>query len=109
MKWYGKIAYSENVEVEPDIWEPHATAREYFGDLLRNTHNEKATNTINNSITINNQLSVVADSELLNHLHSILWVTFGGVKWRISSVSVEPPRLVLTFSEPYLEDESDEG
>lgn len=108
MRWSGEVGYSEQVEVEPDVWEPHITKHTYYGDILQYNHSEKNTNTINNDISLNNQLSIVADPTLIHNLHNIVYVTFSGIKWKVSSVSVQPPRLVLTFTEPYKEDESDE-
>lgn len=108
MKWYGQIAYAEEVETDTDVFETKPVEYTYFGDLIRNYKSNDLTSTINAQIKIGNQLSVVADSQLLNNFHKILYVTFGGAKWTVSSVEVRPPRLILSFGELYKE-ETDEG
>ena len=106
MVWYGKIAYVEQVETEPDVWESKPVEHDYFGNLLKNYKSNQEPNSINQNIKLNNQLSVVADPYLLNNFHKISYITFGGGKWRVSSVDVQPPRLILTFGEVYKDEEA---
>ena len=35
MKWFGQIAFSNQVEVEPGVWEDNnPIIRDYFGDVV---------------------------------------------------------------------------
>lgn len=109
MKWYGTIAYDEMVEseVEPDVWESIPKEVQYFGDVLKNYKtNQWSQDSTNNDISVSNQISIVADAYLMNYFHKILWVTFGGAKWKVQSVDVQPPRLVLTLGNLYVEEGS---
>lgn len=108
MKWYGQIAFAETVETEPDIFETRPVVRTYMGDMTKNYKSNQGGNSINQNITLGNELSVLADPYLQENFHKILYVTFMGSKWRVSSVTEQYPRLILSIGELYNE-ESSEG
>lgn len=97
-KWYGKIGYSETVETAPGVWMPQDTIREYYGDVLRNstrwTGNSDSTN---DDLTVNTQISIVSDPFAIEKFYSMKWIEFMGTKWKITSVEPEFPRLKLTL------------
>lgn len=105
MKWYGQIAFNNQTQVEPGIWENNGPiVRNYYGDVLRDSKRDQLQG-INNDIVLVNILSVIADPFLINSFHDILYVTYGGSKWKISSVESNYPRLILHFGNLYKEDE----
>ena len=97
-KWFGKIGYSESVETVPGRWEQKETVREYFGDVMRNstrwTGNPDSTN---DDLTVNSQISIVADPFAIDMFHSMKWIEFMGNKWKIVNVEPQFPRLLLTL------------
>lgn len=97
-KWYGKIGYSETVETAPGVWMPQDTVREYYGDVLRNstrwTGNSDSTN---DDLIVNTQISIVSDPFAIEKFYSMKWIEFMGTKWKITSVEPEFPRLKLTL------------
>jgi hypothetical protein len=105
MKWFGKIAFSNQIEKEPGVWEDEPVLRDYYGDVLKNYKSNDSSSASNPDINISNQLSVVADPFLLNSFHKILYVTFMGAKWRVKSVDVQYPRMSFEFGGLYTEDE----
>lgn len=107
MKWYGKIGYRDNMEVEPGVWEDKVTEVNKFGDLLRNYKSDQQGNKINEDITVSNKISVVADPYLMESFHKIVYITFGGAKWKVSSVEAQYPRLIITLGSLYKEDTDD--
>jgi hypothetical protein len=97
-KWYGKIGYSETVETVPGVWMPKDTVREYYGDVIRNSTRWAANpNSTNDNLTVNSQISIVADAFANDKFYSMKWIEFMGAKWSISSVDPQPPRLLLTL------------
>nr|DAT83159.1 MAG TPA: hypothetical protein [Caudoviricetes sp.] len=100
-KFYGKIGYAENVETRPGVWRPTITEREYFGDLVRNTRRLESASQINDNINISNEISIVADPYAYQNFHSMRYVEFMGAKWKISSVEVQYPRLILSIGGVY--------
>lgn len=97
-KWYGKVGYSETVETSPGVWAPQDTVREYYGDVIRNTTKWAVnSDSTNDDLTVNSQISIVADPFANNKFHSMKWIEFMGAKWKVTSVEPQPPRLLLTL------------
>lgn len=95
-KWYGKVGYAETVETEPGVWEDQITERSYYGDITRNTRNLQNSGEVNDNINIANQISIVADPYAYQNFYSMRYVEFMGAKWKVTSVEVQYPRLILT-------------
>lgn len=97
-KWYGKVGYSETVETSPGVWVPKDTVREYYGDVIRNTTKWTVnSDSTNDDLTVNSQISIVADPFANNKFHSMKWIEFMGARWKVTSVEPQPPRLLLTL------------
>ena len=100
-KWFGKIGYAETVETKPGVWKEQITVREYFGDLTRNTRRLQTVDKLNDDINISNELSIVSDPYAIQNFHTMRYAEFMGTAWKISSVEVQYPRLILTLGGVY--------
>ena len=88
-------------DVRPGVWDGEITEREYFGDLIRNTSRYQTSDKLNDDINISNEISIVADPFAYQNFHAMRYVEFMGAKWKISSVEVQYPRLILTVGGVY--------
>lgn len=97
-RWYGKVGYSETVETAPGVWMSQDTVREYYGDVIRNTTRWTVnSDSTNDNLTVNSQISIVADPFAINKFYSMKWIEFMGTKWKITGVEPQSPRLLLTL------------
>lgn len=97
-KFYGKVGYTETVELEdcPGVWEDQITERNYYGDILSLSRRlEGSQDSTIDGINLSNRISILADPYALNNFANIRYVIFGGAKWKVSTVEVEYPRLIL--------------
>jgi hypothetical protein len=102
-KFYGEIGYVETVETAPGVWAEQTTARQYFGDVMRNMSRVRAGENLNDDIALDNQLSIVADPFAYEKFHAMRYVRWMGALWKIQSVEVQRPRLILTIGGVYNE------
>ena len=100
-KWCGVIGYAETLEIEPGVWSEEFTERKYYGDLLRNSRRLQGSQQVNDDITISNQISILADPYAVQHFHAIRYAELFGTKWKVSSVEVQYPRLILELGGIY--------
>ena len=101
-KWYGKVGYSETKETTPGVYTPHDTVREYYGDVIRNsTRWGMNSNSTNDDLTVNCQISIVADPFAIDKFYSMKWIEFMGTRWKVTSVEPQFPRLLLTLGGVY--------
>lgn len=96
-KFFGKIGFADQVETRPGVWTPKIVEHEYFGDLIRNTRRLQGTDQVNDEINVSNEISIVADPYANQNFHLMKYVEFMGVKWKVTTVDVQYPRLVLTL------------
>lgn len=101
-KFYGAIGFAETVETDPGVWEEKIVEHSYSGDLIRNTRRLKSSsNTVNDTIEVSNEISIVADPYAEQNFYAIRYAVFMGVKWKINNVEVNYPRLILTMGGLY--------
>lgn len=101
-KWHGKIGYGTQVEEKPGIWKDQIVEKIYTGDLVRNASSwSVSSNSTNDNININNQISIIADPFAYENFHSIKYLEFMGNKWKVTSVEVSYPRLILSIGGLY--------
>lgn len=102
-KWYGEIGFAESKQTSPGVWENVITKRNYYGDVGRNTRRLQSTDQVNDNIDVSNEISIVADPYANENFLAMRYITFMGVKWKISNVEVTFPRLRLTIGGLYNE------
>lgn len=100
-KYYGKIGFVVVEETKPGVWKEIITERDYFGDLIRNTRRLQSANQVNDNITISNEISIVADPFARENFHAMRYAEYMGTKWKVTSVEVQYPRLILSVGGIY--------
>lgn len=101
-KWFGKIGFNVGtVETAPSVYKEKIVDREYYGDVTRNTRRLQTSDKVNDDLEISNELSIVADPYAMENFHMMRYAEFMGAKWKISSVEVQYPRLLLTLGGVY--------
>lgn len=103
-KFYGAVGFdmtgiegfevSENYKRGVHVEEYHEQF--YSGDLMRDTRNLQSADKLNDDITISNQISIVADPFATENFHAIRYVKYMGAAWKVTSVEVQYPRLILS-------------
>ena len=102
-KFYGKIGFATSLETEPGIWEEIIVERSYPGELIRNVRRIESPNKINSDLNISNQISILADPYVNDNMQRIRYAEFMGSKWKVETVEVQYPRLVLSLGGVYNE------
>lgn len=100
-KFYGNIGYVITEETSLGIWTDKKIIKQYYGDIIRNTRRLQSSDNLNDNINISNEFSIVADPFAYNNYHLMRYVEYMGTKWKISSVEVKYPRLILTVGGIY--------
>ena len=100
-KFYGKIGYSITENTGGGIWAEKIVERYHKGDLLRNISRWQSSSQVNDDLTINNQISILADEFAYENFQSMKYVEFMGAKWKITSTEVQRPRIILNVGGVY--------
>lgn len=100
-KWYGKIGYGVTEETSPGVWTEEIVERQYYGDIIRNLRRLETSDQVNDNVSVSNEIGIVSDPYAFENFHSIRWVEFMGSKWKVTSVEVQYPRLLLSLGGVY--------
>lgn len=100
-KFYGEIGYGESVDVGNGVWKDQIVEYKYYGDVVRNTRRLTEGQSVNNDISVNNSISIVADAYAREHIFAMRYIKWQGSYWVISDVEVQAPRLLLRLGGVY--------
>lgn len=109
-KFFGKVGYAETAETFPGsgIWQEKIVERDYYGDVIRNSRRWDSSQNLNDNLSFNNTISIVADAYAYANYSAIRYIRWMESSWKVTTVEVSPPRLILNFGGVYNgpEDES---
>lgn len=103
MKFYGVIGFwCKDVETSPGLFDNVIVERPYVGDILKNNRRWQNSGNQNDSITTNNQISIISDLYLKENWISIKYVVWNGIKLKVSNIDLEGyPRVILDLGGEY--------
>lgn len=100
-KWSGNIGYGIKTEYEDGAWEDRIIARQYFGDTITDRVKRQSSGGVNDDIDINNVISIIADPFAFENYIHMIYVEIMGVKWKITNIELQYPRLLLSVGGVY--------
>jgi hypothetical protein len=100
-KFHGKIGYSSVVEKAQGVYVDQPTEREYYGDVIRESKQFTNSGQVNDNLTMNNRISIIADDFANSNFSAMRYVVWAGVYWKISSIEAQRPRLILSLGGVY--------
>lgn len=102
MKFAGEIGFwVDDVETSPGVCQPSIEERHYTGNVTRHYRKWNNSEYQNDNFSLNNQIEIVADLYMQQNWSSIKYVVWNGVKWKVTTVEVNYPRLVLEIGGVY--------
>ena len=106
-KFYGTIGFAVITESAPGVWQDSIVTRNYYGDILRNTRQYQSGDSLNDNLNISNEFSIIADPFAYENFHSMKYVEYMGIKWKVSNIDAsQRPRLILTVGGVYNESQT---
>lgn len=108
-RFCGPVGYLITEETSPSVWTENLIEIVYIGDSLRLTNRWTPADKLNDDIAISNKISIVADPFAFEHFHNIKYVKWLGICWKVTSVSVEYPRLILEIGGEYNGEQAQTG
>ena len=100
-RFYGTIGYAKTVETSKGVWTDSIVERNYYGDVLRMSSHWQPNENLNDNLSIRNQISIVADPYAYQNFSRIKYVVWMDQAWKVSSVTVNRPRLILEIGGVY--------
>lgn len=86
---------------KPGIYVEHQFERNYYGDVINISRRWQNGTGLNDNLEIQNKISIVADPFAYENMYSMRYIEWLGSLWKITDVSVESPRLILSIGGLY--------
>lgn len=102
-KCSGVIGYALAGETQPGVWTEGITEKKYIGEIVKDNRRIVDQGEINGSINISNNISIISNRFMLDNMEYMRYLTFNNSKWKISSVEIKPPRIIITLGGIYNE------
>lgn len=96
-RFYGIVGYSIPEETEPGIFKDQIVEHNHFGTITQHSRRWVNAEGINDNLALSNQIRILADDYAYQHCSAIKYVYWMGAYWKVESIKVEMPRIVLTL------------
>lgn len=100
-RFSGKVGYAELRKTAPGVTEDVIVERQAFGDVLRASRGLDLGDKVVGDISVTNRISILGDAYANAHIFAMRYVVWQGVRWVVSEVTVERPRLILRLGGVY--------
>ncbi len=100
-KFAGQVGYVSDVETSPGVWTAVDNPRYMRGDIIRQTSKAQNDNKVNSDVIFNHRVSLVGDAYAFDNYYQIKWIEVDGHKWKVDSVEVQRPRIIVSLGGPW--------
>lgn len=102
MKFYGIVGfYVGDVETAPGVWKQKILKKTYVGELKQNIRRWQTEDQQNEKLRVNNSITILSDLYARQNCNSIRYVIYNGIKFKVSSVTINYPRIILEIGGVY--------
>lgn len=107
---HGMIGFSNQIEIRPGVWDEMIVERHYYYSIERNARRYDNEQRVLDTLHLTNRISLISDSYLLEKLYAMRYVIIEGIRWKVTEIEIQRPRIFLTLGGVYNgpEPESDE-
>lgn len=96
-RFYGEVGYAVESESSPGIFTSSLLAVNYYGDEIKHSVRIQSSDKINDDLVPSSQVSIIADPYAEKNYSNIRYVVLHGVKWKVTNVDVQRPRIILSL------------
>lgn len=100
-RFYGKVGYIQTTTDEYGVSKPTVTERYYYGDVLKLSTRWQTAEKLNDDISVNHRISILADPYASQNFPYIKYVEWVGTLWEVKSAETAYPRIILTLGGVY--------
>jgi hypothetical protein len=100
-KFHGLIGYVQTEETAPGVYTEVATEYPCRGEIIRNTQRWDTSGQLNDNLSISNQFTIIGDTFAYQNFQNMRYLNWNGALWKITSVELRRPRLILTVGGVY--------
>lgn len=100
-KFSGLVGYVTTEQTTPGVWLPVETPKRMRGDIIRQSSSRQNDDKVNSDVSLNHRISLVGDAYSFGNYYNIRWIEVDGLKWEVTGIEIQRPRIIVTLGGPY--------
>lgn len=96
-RYSGIVGFVTQSESVPGVWSSVEKSKTMKGDIIRGGANIQNDGKINSDVTFNHRISLIGDAYAFANYYNLKWIKVDGIKWSVSSVEVQRPRIIVSL------------
>lgn len=100
-RFHDKVGYELPGTRVGGVYKANVVERDHTGDILKAVRSLEPSDKVNDNIRLQNRIEIMADAYALENFAFIKYVSWNGVRWTVTSVEVQRPRLILDLGGVY--------
>lgn len=100
-RFHGFIGYGIQTETTPGVWTDKIIEREVYGEYKKNFAGTTNQGSVNNGITLSNNISVVTNAYFKKNYQNIRYLRIDNQYWVVNLVELNYPRAILSIGGVY--------
>ena len=100
-RFYGPVGFGITKETAPSVYEEQIIERNYSGDILQFSRRFDNAQQVNDNLAVTNKISIIGNPFAYENFANIRYVKWMGARWKVSSIEVDYPRLVMSIGGVY--------
>jgi len=101
-RFHGRVGFITYEESDGGVFTEATTERYYSGDVNRISRRFESSDKLTDDLTLNNEISIIADKFAFENFQYIRYVNYLGANWKVTSATLgERPRIILQIGGVY--------
>jgi len=101
-RFHDKVGFIYYEETEGSVFVERSIEKTYSGDVIKLSGRYERSDKVNDDLTLNNEIRIVADKFAYEHFQYIKYVHYLGANWKVTSATLdEHPRITLQIGGVY--------
>lgn len=102
-KYAGMVGFAVTTETAPGVWTDEVAEHKMRGDVIGDGISGRFNQgeSINDDFSLSHRVSLIGDPFSFENLAGIRYVTYMGVKWIVTGLQIERPRLIVNLGGVY--------
>lgn len=96
-----RIVESEGEPIHSGIFEDTIVERHYRGEIMKETVNWRSSSVPNDDLVPSHRISIIADNFAIKNSATIKYLIWNMTYWKITSIEIQRPRLILSLGGVY--------
>lgn len=103
MRFYGYVGYGSSEQASPNVYDDEIHEYPAYGDVLQNIRKWATDADLNDDLTTQNRISLLATPFMRDNCSKIKYVRWLQTKWKVTAVTIQHPRIIVTLGGVYNE------